>query len=1014
MNDPLPEQNFQPGIYTIPAGTPFLEVLATGILKHMGERPESLSRITLLLPTRRACRALSEAFLRASGGKPLLLPRMTPLGDIDEDELSFGDVGGNLGGEDQLDLAPAIPGMKRQLLLTRLILTRKDIAASPEQAVILAQELAGLLDQVHTERLNFDDLANLVEGDNLSIYWQKTLDFLTIVTDNWPEILAAEGAIDPARRRNELLAAQTAAWIKNPPQGPVIAAGSTGSIPATADLLKVIADLPQGVLVLPGIDRDADGNVWQNLAPSHPQYGMAHLLGHLGIDRHQVADWPSLDGSSSGAARRQLMNLALRPAETTGVAPDQSVPEECTNGIIRINAATPQEEAKSIALIMRRTLETPERTAALVTPDRALARRVAEELLRWGVKVDDSAGRPLSETPPGTFIRLTANMVGDGLSPVSLLAALKHPLAAAGQTPASFRTWVRHLERLLLHGPRPGPGIAGLRNAITVESKKAEDRKLHERAAGLSSLVPGLDALGLILQPLCDLMAKKEVMVGDLLNAHVTCIEALAATDVTPGMTTGPERLWRGEDGEAAATFIAELADTSGVLGGAIAPRHYPALLDTLMASRMVRPRYGQHARLHIWGNLEARLQSADVMILGGLNEATWPPEAKPSPWMSRPMARDFGLPLPERRIGLSAHDFAQAACAPNVVLTRAERVGGTPTVASRWLQRLDNILAGAGLTDGLMPQDDWLGWADGLDQPSGRPKSVVPPRPCPPLAARPRKLPVTRIRTLVRDPYALYAERILKLKPLEAIDADPDARHKGIVIHEVLDRFTRQYPDDLPADAEQRLIEMGRDAFDELMAWPTVRALWWPRFERIASWFVSWEQKRRDNGIRVLKTEIDGTLKLDLPGGPFELTARADRIDRLADGNLSIIDYKTGAVSSGRQMESGLEPQLPLEGAIAENNGYFDVGDATVTELMYVQVSGGREPGKEKRPQLKNDIDQLINDNLEGLQRLLGRYDMPDMPYRSRQRFQFEQQDGNYDHLARFKEWGLGSGDDE
>lgn len=1010
MSDPLPEQAFRPGVYTIPAGAPFLEVLAAGILKHLGERPEALSRVTLLLPTRRACRALSEAFLRASGGKPLLLPRMTPLGDIDEDELGFADAGGDLGGENQLDLPPAIPGMKRQLMLARLILTRKDMTASPEQAAILARELAELLDQIHTERLNVDDLAGLVEGDNLSTYWQQTLEFLTILTDNWPAILAEEGATDPARRRNDLLAAQTAAWIKNPPRGPVIAAGSTGSIPATADLLSVIAGLPQGVLVLPGLDRDATDDVWRNLAPSHPQYGMAQLLGRMDIDRRQVADWPDLAGSPSAAARRALMNLALRPAQTTGIAPEHAVSADGTNGIIRIDAATPQEEAKSIALIMRRTLETPERTAALITPDRPLARRVAEELLRWGVKVDDSAGRPLSETPPGTFIRLTAGMVGDELSPVSLLAALKHPLAAAGQATAVFRAWVRHLERLLLHGPRPGPGIAGLRNAIAVERKKAEDRTRHERVAGLDSLIPGLDALGLIVQPLCDLMTRKEGTVGDLLSAHTRCIEALAATDAGPG----PERLWRGDDGEAAAAFIAELADTAGVLGEPIAPRHYPALLDTLMASRMVRPRYGQHARLHIWGNLEARLQSADVMILGGLNEATWPPEAKPSPWMSRPMARDFGLPLPERRIGLSAHDFAQAACAPNVVLTRAERVGGTPTVASRWLQRLDNILTGAELTNGLIPEDNWVGWADGLDQPIGRPTPVEPPRPCPPLAARPRNLPVTKIRTLVRDPYALYAERILKLRPLDAIDADPDARHKGIVVHEVLDRFTRQYPDDLPDDAERRLIEMGREAFDELMAWPTVRALWWPRFERIAGWFVDWERKRRDTGVEVLKTEIKGTLEFSLPGGPFELTARADRIDRLADGNIGIIDYKTGAVSSGPQMETGLEPQLPLEGAIADNNGFFDIGDAAVTELMYVQVSGGREPGTEKRPNLKNGVPQVISDNFQGLQRLLGRYDLPDMPYRSRQRFQFEQQGGDYDHLSRFKEWGLGNGDDE
>ena len=1009
-----PEGKIGPGVYTIPSGMAFLEVLADGILKHLGQRPEDLSKITLLLPTRRACRSLGEAFLRASDGKPLILPKMTPLGDIDEDELSFGDMGGGLEGDYQFDLDPAIPGLKRQLLLARLILSRKDMAASPEQAVRLAQELAGLLDQVHTERLTFDNLAGLVEGDNLSDYWQQTLEFLTILTDNWPAILAEEGAIDPALRRNKLLAAQAAAWATNPPEGPVIAAGSTGSIPATADLLKVIADLPNGILVLPGLDLDAPEEIWQNLGPSHPQYGMAHLLSHLEVSRDQVSPWPQDGVVDVGSDRRSLMSLALRPAETTGSALGQIIAPKSTDGIVRIDAANPQEEAKSIALIMRRTLETPGRTAALVTPDRPLARRVAEELLRWDVKVDDSAGQPLFETPPGTFIRLSARMIADGLAPVSLLAALKHPLAAAGKTPGAFRAWVRGLERLLLHGPKPGAGIAGLRRAIIVERNKAEERKQHDRVKGLIALGPELDGLELILQPFCELMAEPSVGLGDLLKAHTACMEGLAATTHDGQSTSGAERLWRGEDGEAAASFIAELADNAAMLGDGIAPRHYPALLDTLMASRMVRPRYGQHARLHIWGNLEARLQSADVMILGGLNEATWPPEAKPSPWMSRPMARDFGLPLPERRIGLSALDFAQAACAANVVLTRADRVGGTPTVASRWLQRLDNVLRAAGQENTLAPEDSWLAWADGLDQQVGPPRPVEPPRPCPPVGVRPRTLPVTRIRTLVRDPYALYAERILKLRPLDAIDADPDARHKGIVIHDVLDRFTRQYPDVLPDDAEQQLLELGHQAFDELMAWPTVRALWWPRFERIAAWFVDWERRRRDAGISVLKTEVNGYLEFELPGGRFALTARADRIDRLTDGNLGIIDYKTGATSSGPQMESGLEPQLPLEGAIARDNGYFDIGDAEVSDLMYVQVSGGREPGKEKRPQLKTSVADVIDSNLAGLKRLLARYDLEQTPYRSRQRFLFQQQDGDYDHLARFKEWGLGGGDDE
>jgi len=986
-----------PRLYTIEPGTPFLEALASGILAQVGDAPEDLSVVTVLLPTRRACRSLAEMFLRLGDGRPMLLPRMTPLGDIDEDELEIsGDI----------DLDPAIPGLRRQLLLSKLISAASADKTTPDQAARLAAELARLLDQVLTERLSFDGLAELAMREHAE-HWQKTLDFLTILTEHWPKILEQEGAIDPAMRRNKLLEAQAAAWTASPPKGLVIAAGSTGSIPASADLLKVVAGLPKGAVVLPGIDRDASDAVWQALQPSHPQFGMAHLLAHMGVERSAVADWPS-GVPVRTSNRRQLLDLALRPPGTEHPATEISA--DATGGMIRIDAPDPQAEARTIALIMRQTLETPEQTAALITPDRTLARRVTEELKRWDIAVDDSAGRPLSETPAGAYLRLTARMIADNLAPVSLLAACKHPLAGAGMATADFRSLVRTLEIQLLRGPRPGPGFAGLRAALAAEIQTAEKRGKDHRLKQLHALSPALAPLEEILKPFARLMDAPTAEPGKLLQAHIACAEALASTD----NETGAIRLWAGDDGEAAAHFIAELADGIGVLAGDFDPAHYPAFLDALMGPRMVRPSRALHGRLHIWGNLEARLQQADVMILGGLNENTWPPEARPNPWMSRPMARAFGLPLPERRIGLAAHDFVQAAAAARIYLTRADRIEGTPTVPSRWLQRLDNLLRGSGLKDNLAAQDDWIGWARGLDEPGGKSTPALPPAPTPPLHARPRQLPVTRIRTLIRDPYAIYAERILRLRPLDKIDANPDARHKGIAIHDILDRFVSTYPGDMPDHAEQILIDIGRAEFDQLMAWPTVRALWWPRFERVAEAFIQWEKKRRAAGVRMVGSESDGRITLDIAGGEFVLTAKADRIDRLADGTLSIIDYKTGGAPTGPMVACGLEPQLPLEAVIAEAGGFGDDIKLEVTDLLYVLASGGREPLKEKRPQLKDSsVRQVIDDSLDGLKRLLSRYDMEDTPYRARTRVQYERYEGDYDHLARFKEWGIG-GDEE
>ena len=621
-----------PKLYTIPAGLPFLDALAAGLADRLGA--EALADARVLLPTRRACRALADAFLRLGGGRPMLLPAMTPLGDVDEDELAFTEHGPDL------DIPPAISGTRRQMLLTRLVLALKSGNATPDQAARLAAELARLLDRVATERLSFDRLAGLVP-DDLAGHWQITLKFMTILTERWPAVLEDEGCIEPMDRRNRLLEAQARAWRREPPPGPVVAAGSTGTVPATADLLDVVARLPGGAVVLPGLDRDAGPDAWAALEPTHPQYAMARLLERLGAKPGDVEDWPAPGVPATSPERAAAVNRALRPAAMPALS---GVP--ALDGVLRIDCPGAGEEAGVIALIMRQCLENEGRTAALITPDRGLARRVAAELGRWGIDIDDSAGSPLARTPPGSFLRLSARMAADGLAPVPLLAALKHPLAAGGMAPDSFRALVRRLEAAALRGPRPGAGVRGLRAALGANDKKA--------------LTPLLEVLDGASGPFIKALVRKRTPFGDLLRAHVEMTEALAASDADEGAA----RLWAGEAGATAAAFVAEVAEQASVLdpvgGGA-----YAALLDVLMAGRAIRPRVGKHPRLHIWGLLEARLQHADTIVMGGLNEGTWPPEAAASPWMSRPMLSEFGLPEPEGRIGLAAHDFTQAFSAP-------------------------------------------------------------------------------------------------------------------------------------------------------------------------------------------------------------------------------------------------------------------------------------------------------------------------------------------------------------
>ena len=990
-----------PAVFTIPAGQSFVDALASGLLRRHAESPEALAAATVLLPTRRACRSLQAAFLRASGGAPLLLPRLLPLGDLDAEDLLF--EAPSFAGAGEAELPPAVSAVERQLLLASCILAHSRALAaelgSPvigeDQAIRLAAELARLIDQVETEGLDFSDLKGLVPEDYAE-HWQITLEFLRIVTEAWPRILHDLGCIGPAERRRRLAELQSAAWRARPPAAPVIAAGSTGSIPATAALLGTIAGLPQGSVVLPGLDLESDAEVWREIRddPGHPQHGMAQLLDRLGIAREAVASWAEAAVLQVDPARARFANLALRPPGGTArwheAGPDDF--DRALEGVRRADCADSGEEALVIALLLRREVEEPGRTAALVTPDRDLARRVATNLQRWSIAVDDSAGRSLAATPPGVFLRLTAEMVAQRFAPVALLAALKHPLAAGGESPAAFRRRVRAVELAVLRGARPAPGLEGLRRA------------LQESARG-ETLLPWFDRLAETLAPFAEAIGGGTARLSDLVDAHLAAAEALAATD----SEGGADRLWAGDAGEAAAAFAGELRE-AGLATPVTGSLHYPAALEALMAGRAVRPRYGLHPRVAILGPLEARLQHADLLILGGLNEGTWPAEVDPGPWLSRPMQAAFGLPLPERRIGLAAHDFFQAFCAPRVYLTRAERVGGTPTVPARWLRRIDALREGLGLATDLRREEAQLkAWAAALDTPA-QVVAIKPPLPCPPVAARPRELSVTRIETWMGDPYALYAREILRLRPLDPLDADPGAAERGTLVHAALEQFLKQHPRHLPATALDDLMEIGDRVFRPIRAKPGAFAFWWPRFLRVARWFVAEEAARRAT-VAESFVEIRGQLDIDAPGGPFRLTAKADRIDRRADGSLEIIDYKTGAPPARSAVDHGFAPQLPLEAAIAAAGGFAGLPAAPVGALTYWRLSGGTPPG-EALAASQGDPAQLAEAALTGLARLVAAFDDPTTPYACQPRPERAPRFNDYDHLSRIAEWSVGSDD--
>ncbi|GAB2179606.1 double-strand break repair protein AddB [Dongia sp. agr-C8] len=1021
-------------VYTIPTGVPFADALAAGLIARAGD-PLTLSKMTVLLPNRRAARALSEAFLRQAGGTGgvpgggLLLPRLQPIGEPDEEGQSISEAG--IPGIDAAEIPPAIGDLRRRMLLARLIhhspqarLGAGSGSIAFDQAVRLAAELARLIDQVETERLDFSKVKDLAPAD--SVYWQLTVQFLDLVQLNWPTILKEEGVLDPPTRRNTLLERQCALWRERPPQDPVIAAGSTGSVPASADLIALVAGLPQGMVVLPGLDREADAATWKEIAEdqSHPQFGLHQLLNRLETEPKDVAVWPSDGFTGAPPLRARIVADSLLPAPVTEswdkrarqtlAAGGEQVVEQAWRDVARIDCATEQEEAGVIALLLREAVErpAPER-AALVTPDRGLARRVKAELLRWGIAIDDSAGEALRLTPPAAFFLLIAEAAAAEWAPVPLLSLLKHPLASGGMPTPEFRQRVRALERAILRGPRPKPGLGGLRD--TLESARKASTRESERDA--------LRAAQYFVEKLIEMTATFDDLDGpcpiaERLEAQVRVAEALASTESASGVA----RLWAGEDGEALADFVQDLllaARDMPPFDGA----GYAALLPELMEGIAVRPRYGLHPRLFIWGPLEARLQQAEFVVLGGLNEGVWPPEPAVDSWLNRPMRRDFGLPAPERRIGLSAHDFQQAMGAKQVVLTRALRADGQPTIPARWLLRLEAYLKLLGIDQNLIAASGqsapvWRGWRQRLD----RAEMVQPiqrPRPTPGAKRRPAGLSVTQIETWMRDPYAIYARHILGLKPLDPIDQDPDFSDLGTIVHQALHRFVSEFPDALSPEAEARLIEIGRAEFKPYESKPAVMAFWWPRFEKIARWFIAKEIERRP-GLDESRTELDGSLKLTEVKPAFELRARADRIDRQADGALVVIDYKTGTPPALKEVLLGLAPQLALEAAIIQGGAFTDLAKGPVARLEYWRLSGGATPGEiaEVRQPGRGggpvDPDDLAAEARAGLVGLLQAFGRDGAAYPPVPRGEYAPRFNDYEHLERIREWSVNQTDEE
>lgn len=1023
-----------PNVLNIPAASPFLATLIDALLdgslvdgfRHNGS-PLALADVTIYVPTRRAARELRSRFVDRLGGQSAILPVIRPLGEFDDD--------GWLSGEGALfDLPPPIEPLERIVRLAPLVqawkrrlpahlaaLYGEDLAipASLADALWLARDLSALIDEIETEGGDWSRLSELVPAD-LAGWWQITLEFLQIVTTAWPDYLEAVDRSNPAKYRDAQIRAEARRLAERANRGPVIAAGSTGSIPATAELLHAISRLPQGAVVLPGLDRSIDAASWdaigrENAPPSihgHPQTGLKKLLQRLGVDRREVVDIGR--ASPARQARIELIGQALRPAETTEAWAherdilDGALAAGALDGVTLIEAANEREEALAIAIALRLAIDVPDRTAALVTTDRELARRVANELRRFGIVADDSAGTLLSTSPPAVLMRIAIEAVLRPGDPVGLLSLLKHPLLHLGCPRAVVRRAAETIDLVALRGGTGRPDVAAMGDDFA--SRLAAHDTASRRPFWLGRL--GADRrseatdiarkIADAVSPLSALRESAEIDLAQALRATVETLEALARDE-----TGRLDPVYGGEAGGRLADFLRGLAGLDGAL--TFAPDEWPDILAALIASETVKPTPAGDPRVSIWGPLEARLQSVDTMIIGGLNEGSWPRKAEPDRFMSRMMKSGLDLEPPERRIGQSAHDFTMAMANGEVVLTRSARAGEAPAVASRWLQRLMTCAGPDGAAAMRLRGSEILRWARLLDE---RPEVAFArrPEPKPPIDWRPTRFSVTQIETLRRDPYAIYAAEILRLQPVEPLLRDPGAAERGTLFHDILHGFAVAAIDPFAADATVELLRIGREQFDKAALPTDVDAVWWPRFAKMAGNFVAWEQERIGVTRRFAEARASET-----PIGSTGATLRgfADRIDQRPAGMADIVDFKTGSNPSKGQAHTLLAPQLALEAALLARGAFGDIGPATPAELAYVRLKPNGEVDHDPIHEFKKEIKsgpELGEDAWRRLEELVAHYQRAEAGYLSRA-LPFKEGDvsGRYDHLARVLEWSAG-----
>jgi len=962
--------DWESGFFALPCGADFAGAFADGLIARMRNRPpQDMARVTVFANSGQSLMALRDALIWRG---PLILPKLRLIADI----------GGGA----------ATPPLARRLELGRLIdaaLRAQPDLAQGQSVPELATSLAGLMAEMQLEGLGPEALDRIDAGEHAQ-HWGRALAFLRIAAGYYH----SDPPQDREARQRAAAESLAADWAqgRNLPDGPVVIAGSTGSHGATRDFMRAVARLPMGAVVLPGFDPDLPPSVWDGLdaLEDHPQARYAPFVAEFGMPSNWVA------GTAPDPGRNRLISLALRPAPVTDQwieeGPDLGPLVPLTQNLALIEAENPGEEAEAIALIIREAVER-DRSVTLITADRMLTRRVQSSLDRWGIIPDDSAGRPLPLTAPGLFLRHVADLYGAEMMIDGLLVLLKHPVMATGLGPDFRREHLRHSRDLELELRAKGPAFPD-GDALRDWADRGDERR-KPWALWLASLLDRIVPLALDRgpRPVAARLADLRRMAEDLAAG--------------PEGSADASELWGKAAGGLARGVLDHLARHADH-GPPLRPGEFGDLLRGELQAQAVREDVASHPLVRFRGPREARTEAvsevAGLAILAGLNEGGWPQALPPDPWLSRPMRLAAGLTLPERRVGLAAHDFQQAIGAAEVILTRARRDAEAETIPSRWLNRLVNLLGGLPDQQGreALAQMRARGqsWLD-LVEVQGRPRLQLEParRPSPiPPAPALRQMSVTEVRTLIRDPYAIYARRVLGLRALDPLRPEADAAERGTVLHDIMDRFLRGLPDlpETPEAMKARLLGITGEVLEEGVPWPSARLFWRARIAGIADRLMADEARRLDQGR---PTVVEEYAELGIPGVDFRLIAKPDRLDRLLDGRVHVYDYKSGKPPSDAQIRH-FDKQLPLEAAMVEEGAFKGLGRAAVEGISYIQLGG------EGKTENRDFLPGFARETWVGFVDLIGRYLRGERGFTARLAMERTGNASDYDHLSRHGEW--------